>query len=185
MSTEIVWGVSGKKKKACCDCGKDTTTKRCPTCRGIRSRDYARAYRIQRQAKINATRPPKKCEDCAVDILGRPWRAKLCFACAGERARKQAAAASAAWLKTPERKAYMWRYYRTPEYRAKSIARNRSPEMVAARKEYYQRPEVKARRKARMRTPEGKEAQRRAALKYLAKKKANLAALSEAEKEMK
>ena len=183
MSTEIVRVVS--KKKACCDCGTVTTTKRCAACRKAHRKDYQQAYGKRRRAKINATLPPKKCTGCGVELLGYTRYANRCRECV----RKDSRAAGARWKKTPAGRAYKKNYdrnyHRTPEYHAKITALNRSPEGVAYRKEYYQRPEVIARNKARARTPEGKEQQRRATLKYLAKKKANLAALSEAEKEMK
>ena len=179
MSTEIVWVV--RKQKACCDCGTVTTTKRCPACERIRCRKYNTAYVNRMRAKIYATRPPKKCTDCGVDLIGRHRVAALCFECS----KKRQAAHSAAWIKTPAGRAAKRRYQSTPEALERYRANSRRPEMIAYRKEYYQRPEVVARRKARMQTPEGKEANRRAVRKWQAKKKANLAALSEAEKEMK
>ena len=160
-----------RKIKVCCDCGAVGTTKYCATCAKLRKKVYHQAYGKRRRAKIYATRPPKKCADCSVDLLGYSRNANRCRQCV----RKLNRAAVSLWEKTPAGRAYKLKYfkkyYRTPEYHAKSTARNRSPEMVAYRKEYNQRPEVVARRKAFSRTPEGKEQQLRATLKHQAKKK--------------
>ena len=181
MSTEFVWVLTKKKKKACCECGTVTTTKRCPACKKVHARKYNTAYVKRMRAKIYATRPPKKCTDCGVDLTERHRIAALCCECS----KKRQAARAAAWQKTPGAREAKRRYQSTPEALERYRADSRSPETIAYRKEYYQRPEVKARRKARMQTPEGKEANRRAVRKWHAKKKANLAALSEAEKETK
>ena len=160
-----------RKIKACCDCGAVGTTKYCAACAKLRKKEYHQTYDKRRRAKIVATRPPKKCTGCGVELLGYDRKARFCRDCI----RKRSNAGVARWQKTPAGRAYRLKYckeyYRTPEYHAKSTERNRSPEMVAYRKEYHQRPEVVASRKARLRTPKGKEQQRRATLKYQAKKK--------------
>ena len=160
-----------RKIKACCDCGAVGTTKYCATCAKLRKKEYHKVYDKLRSAKIRATLPPKKCTGCGVELLGYTRYANCCRECV----RKRKAAGVLLWQKTPAGSAwtssYRKKYYSTPEYHAKSTARNRSPEMVAYRKEYHQRPEVVARRKAFARTPEGKESAKRASLKHEAKKK--------------
>ena len=160
-----------RKIKACCDCGAVGTTKYCAACAKLRKKEYHQAYDKRRRAKIVDTRPPKKCTGCGEELLGYNRYANSCHECV----KKQSAASSLLWKKTPAGRAsilaYRKKYNRTPAVRAKIKARERTPEMIAYRKAYYQRPEVIARRKARMSTPEGKEQQRRATLKYQAKKK--------------
>ena len=176
--SQVAYVKSKKKKRACCDCAAVGTTKRCAACWKVHNRDYQRAYGRRRRAKLYATRPPKKCTDCGVDIIGRHRSAVRCFECA----KKLDAVNMAAWQKTPAGREYHRRYRRTPEFREKGRAYSRTPKIIAYRKEYYQRPEVIARRKARASTPEAKEASRMAVRKYQAKKKKMNEARSEVEK---
>ena len=93
----------------------------------------------------------KQCVDCQADISARGHSAERCCSCSDQHTLS-----------------YAYRYYRTPEYKAKE--KKRYIRDRERRAQYSVRPEAVARRRARQQSPEGKEAQARASRKHLLKK---------------